>query len=100
MIGILTLSLSLLLLIIIASYSNMVTATSINEMYTCPKGKRLFSEEILSEYIFCYAEVETCTQEIVAVAGGVFGLMFLIIICLATLLLAQNCKRYDRDCSE
>ena len=85
MIGILTLSLSPLLFIIIASYSNVVTATFINEMYTCPKGRRLFSEKSLSEYTFCYIiEVETCTQEIVAVAGGVFGVMFLIIICLAS----------------
>ena len=54
MIGIPTFSLSLILLIMNASCSNIatvttVTATSINEIHTRPKGRILFREELLSE---------------------------------------------------
>ena len=48
---------------------------------------------------FYHTDIGTCTEEIVMVAGGVFGVMCLIIISLITLLLAQVCKRYDRDCA-
>ena len=42
-----------------------------------------------------YTEIESCTEEMAVVAGGVFGVMGLIVACLVAVLLTQVCKRYD-----
>ena len=39
-----------------------------------------------------YTEIESCTEEMAVVAGGVFGVMGLIVACLVAVLLTR--KRY------
>ena len=46
-----------------------------------------------------YTEIESCTEEMAAAAGGVFVVMGLINACLVAVLLTQVCKRYGSKVS-